>query len=98
MSKKVDDKTSESPMTDNIKILQNEILIAVHYMQMCHKFVGRQRRLDRLRQLKATDLILDKELHMIQEAYNEMRDTCLQDQNYLASWESQTDGTKDLVK
>ena len=54
----------------------------------CYRFVGRSRRLAKFKDLVVPNIIIDKEKELIQKAYDEMRDACLSDKDYLASWEN----------
>jgi hypothetical protein len=54
---------------------------------LCYRFIGRSRRLESLKELKCPTVIIDKEKAMIQEAYEQMREACLTDKDYLSTWE-----------
>jgi len=54
---------------------------------LCYRFIGRSRRLERFKELKAPKVVMDKEKELIQNAYEDMRDTCLNDPFYRSTWE-----------
>ena len=56
---------------------------------LCFRFVGRQRALERMKDTPLMpDIILTKkEKEMIQSAYEEMREACLDDKEYMEGWE-----------
>ena len=58
---------------------------------LCYRFIGRSRRLERFKSFqnpKTPDVIIQKEKELIQKAYEEMRDACLDNAEYQALWES----------
>ena len=55
---------------------------------LCWKFVGRQRRLSRCEDIpNCPHQIIDGEKELIQKAYEEMREACLNDEEYKSAWE-----------
>ena len=59
----------------------------------CYRFIGRQRRLHNWDEMQKNgtaipQLIYERELNLVQEAYEEMKSLCMQDSNYMKSWEN----------
>ena len=52
------------------------------WKSLCWKFVRRNRRLYVFEQNKLTNWIVEEEKKLIQKAYEEMRDACLNDEEY----------------
>jgi hypothetical protein len=57
------------------------------YKKMCYEFVARNRRLYGMELLKAPVEVMDEERKAIQQVYNNMRETCLKDPDYIKKWE-----------
>ena len=56
---------------------------------LCYRFIGRSRRLANFEKLKAPQLIIDKDKELVQQAYEQMREACLNDEDYMSSlWEA----------
>lgn len=59
----------------------------IPYKYLVYRFVGRQRRLERFKELKVPKTIIEIEQDLVQKAYNQMREKCLKDEEYKAHWE-----------
>lgn len=61
----------------------------IPYKYLVWRFVGRQRRLARLLELPhVPKQIIEAEQNLVQRAYNEMREKCLKDPEFVEGWES----------
>ena len=58
----------------------------IPYKWLVFRFVGRQRRLKRLEELKCPKQVIEGEQNNIQKAYNQMREKCLKDPEFLKGW------------
>ena len=59
---------------------------------LCYRFIGRHRRLQHWEDMekkgtKCPEVVVDKERHLVQEAYEQMREACLMDEDYKVVWE-----------
>jgi len=59
----------------------------IPYKYLVWRFIGRQRRLNRLQEHKAPKQIIEAERNLIQKAYNQMREKSLIDEEYIKGWE-----------
>ena len=59
----------------------------IPYRFLVFRFVGRQRRLQKLKELKCPKQIIEAEENNVQKAYNQMREKCLKDKEFTSAWE-----------
>ena len=56
---------------------------------LCYRFIGRSRRLANFEKIKAPQFIIDEDKKLVQQAYEQMREACLNNEEYMSSlWES----------
>jgi hypothetical protein len=60
---------------------------SIPYRFLVFRFIGRHRRLARLKECNVPAQIIEAEEDLIQKAYNQMRDKCMKDNLYMAAWE-----------
>jgi len=58
----------------------------------CFRFIGRQKRLHKFDELKkrgtsVPDIVYSKELDLVQDAYEEMKNLCLKDATFMERWD-----------
>lgn len=58
------------------------------YKYLIFRFIGRQRKLQKFKELNCPEQMIDIEEKLVQKAYNQMRDKCMADREYIAIWEN----------
>ena len=70
-----------------------------NWKYICFRFIGRNRRFERVKKVekdlkkkgsKYPEVIFEGEKELIQKAYNEMRDACLNDPEFTEGWKIST--------
>ena len=56
---------------------------------LCYRFIGRSRRLANFEKMKVPQFLIDEDKKLVQQAYEQMREACLNDEEYMSSlWET----------
>ncbi len=58
----------------------------IPYKYLVYRFVGRQRRLNYFKENKLPSQIIEAEENLVQKVYNQMREKCLKDIEFVEHW------------
>ena len=84
-------------MTEEWKVDPDDIgnVDEMSWRDLVFRFVSRQRRLAFFRKKRVPRVIIEAEENLVQKAYNQMREKCLKDKEYIAMWGDYDNGDED---